>query len=40
VFKPENTMDPADPQFKKRRSEARPVKMDDPEFFEWLRKRG
>jgi hypothetical protein len=39
VFKPEDTMDPADPQFKKRRG-MKSVKMDDPKFFEWLRKRG
>jgi DNA-binding beta-propeller fold protein YncE len=38
VFKPEDTMDPADPQFKKRRGAPYP-KMDDPNFMEWLRKR-
>ena len=39
VFKPEETFDPNDPGFKRRRSE-RPPKMDDPKFFEWLRNRG
>lgn len=39
VFKPEDTLDPNDPQFKKRRSMAS-VKLDDPDFIEWLRNRG
>jgi hypothetical protein len=39
VFKPEDTFDPQDPDFKRRRSE-RPTKMDDPKFIEWLRTRG
>jgi YVTN family beta-propeller protein len=39
VFKPEATLDPNDPGFKKRRG-AKSVRMDDPKFFEWLRKRG
>ncbi|HWA82397.1 MAG TPA: alkaline phosphatase family protein, partial [Fimbriimonadaceae bacterium] len=38
VFKPEETLDPNDPQFKKRRTMPS-VKMDDPAFEEWLRKR-
>jgi len=36
VFKPEATLDPNDPEFKKRRSMAS-VKMDDPKFIQWLR---
>lgn len=40
VFKPEDTIDPTDPKFERRRREAPPVKMDSPEFVEWLRKRG
>lgn len=39
VFRPEETLDPSDPQFKKRRAMSS-VKMDDPKFFEWLRNRG
>jgi len=39
VFKPEDTLDPNDPQFKKRR-QMPSVKMDDPKFMEWLRNRG
>lgn len=39
VFKPEDTVDPSDPKFERRRREAGPVRMDDPEFVEWLRKR-
>ncbi|MDX2066494.1 MAG: alkaline phosphatase family protein [Fimbriimonadaceae bacterium] len=39
VFKPEDTFDPSDPQFKRRRGE-KGVKMDDPAFVEWLRQRG
>jgi hypothetical protein len=39
VFKPEDTFDPSDPQFKKRRAE-KSVPMDDPRFFDWLRQRG
>lgn len=38
VFKPEDTMDPSDPKFIKRRGMAS-VKMDDPKFVEWMRKR-
>lgn len=38
VFKPEETFDPSDPQFKRRRSE-KLMKMDDPKFVEWLRNR-
>jgi len=37
VFKPEDTFDPADPKFERRRKEAAPVKMDDPDFVESLR---
>lgn len=39
VFKPEATIDPNDPQFKKRRQTAPSVRMDDPKFIEWLRTR-
>lgn len=39
IFKPEDTLDPNDPKFEKRRRMPS-VKMDDPAFFEWLRKRG
>ncbi len=39
VFKPEATLDPNDPKFKKRRTEPG-VRMDDPKFIEWLRRRG
>lgn len=39
VFKPEDTVDPNDPKFERRRKEAAPVRMDDPEFVDWLRKR-
>lgn len=39
VFKPEETFDPTDPKFEKRRRMSS-VKMDDPKFFEWLRNRG
>ena len=39
VFKPEDTIDPTDPKFERRRREAGPVRMDDPEFVEWLRRR-
>lgn len=38
VFKPETTLDPSDPEFKKRRSMPS-VKMDDPKFIDWLRNR-
>ncbi|MEQ1821059.1 MAG: hypothetical protein ABL949_00965 [Fimbriimonadaceae bacterium] len=39
VFKPEATIDPNDPKFERRRQEAKPTRMDDPDFVEWLRKR-
>jgi hypothetical protein len=39
VFKPEDTLDPTDPKLERRRREAGPVRMDDPAFVEWLRKR-
>ena len=39
VFKPEDTIDPSDPKLERRRREAGPVRMDDPEFVEWLRRR-
>lgn len=37
VFKPEDTFDPNDPKFERRRRESPKVKMDDPEFVESLR---
>ncbi len=40
VFKPEDTLDPSDPQFKKRRGLRSSIKMDDPKFIDWLRNRG
>ncbi|HRK20184.1 MAG TPA: alkaline phosphatase family protein [Fimbriimonadaceae bacterium] len=39
VFKPEDTIDPLDPKFEKRRKEGPPVRMDDPNFVDWLRKQ-
>lgn len=39
VFKPEDTFDPTDPKFERRRREAAPVKMDDPNFVESLREK-
>lgn len=39
VFKPELTLDPDDPGFKKRRAEGSPTKMDSKEWFEWLEKQ-
>ncbi|CAN5408448.1 beta-propeller fold lactonase family protein [soil metagenome] len=39
VFKPEATINPADPRFEKRKKMASPVRMDDPAFMEWLRNR-
>lgn len=39
VFKPEDTFDPTDPKFVRRRKEKPPVAMDDPKFVEWLRER-
>ncbi len=39
VFKPEDTFDPTDPKFERRRKEGPVVKMDDPDFVEWLRSR-
>ena len=38
VFKPEETIDPTDPTFKKRRTMAS-LKMDSKEWFEWLEKQ-
>ncbi|MFI5385732.1 MAG: bifunctional YncE family protein/alkaline phosphatase family protein [Fimbriimonadales bacterium] len=38
VFKPSETLDPNDPEFKKRRSMPG-VRMDDPKFIDWLRNR-
>ena len=38
VFRPEETLDPTDPTFKKRRAMAS-VKMDSKEWFEWLEKQ-
>ncbi len=40
VFDPAKTFDPLDPEFKRRRQEKLPVQMDDPNFVDWLRKRG
>jgi DNA-binding beta-propeller fold protein YncE len=40
VFKPEDTLDPTDPKFERRRKMAPTVKMDDPEFMETGRKSG
>lgn len=37
VFKPEDTFDPTDPKFQRRRSEGPKTKLDDPEFVESLR---
>ena len=39
VFKPEDTFDATDPKFERRRKEGPVVKMDDPDFVEWLRNR-
>ena len=39
VFKPEDTFDPTDPKFERRRKEGPQVKMDDPDFVESLRDR-
>jgi hypothetical protein len=39
VFKPEETFDPSDPKFERRRKMTS-VRMDDPEFEDWLRNRG
>jgi len=40
VFKPENTFDPTDPKFERRRGERPFVRMDDPDYIEHLRKEG
>jgi hypothetical protein len=37
VFRPEDTFDPLDPNFERRRRESPQVKMDDPAFVESLR---
>jgi hypothetical protein len=37
VFKPEDTMDPDDPEFKKRRGERPAMRMDDPKWIEKMR---
>ena len=37
VFKPEDTFDPSDPQFKRRRGERPDVPLDDPKFIDSLR---
>ncbi len=39
VFKPEETFDPSDPTFKKRRLR-KSIPMDDPAFIDWMRKGG
>ncbi len=38
VFKPEDTFDPTDPKFERRRREAAKIKMDDPEYLEQMEK--
>jgi len=40
VFVEEKTIDPTDPKFERRRRESNQVRMDDPDFMEWLRKGG
>lgn len=40
VFRPEETFDPTDPKFERRRRQAPGVTMDDPAFVERLRRRG
>jgi hypothetical protein len=40
VFKPADTMDPDDPQFKKRRGERPAMRMDDPKWIEKMREDG
>lgn len=40
VFRPEETFDPSDPTFERRRRERPSVAMDDPAFVERLRQRG
>ena len=40
VFRPEETFDPSDPKFERRRRQAPSVAMDDPAFVERLRQRG
>ncbi|MFM7321221.1 MAG: alkaline phosphatase family protein, partial [Armatimonadota bacterium] len=40
VFKPEETFDPSDPKFTRRRGETPTVKMDDPRFIERMRRGG
>ena len=39
VFKPADTFDPSDPQFKRRRGEKPDVPLDDPKYIESLRQR-
>jgi YVTN family beta-propeller protein len=40
VFREEETFDPSDPDFKKRRRRPAEVRLDDPKFVEWLANRG
>jgi hypothetical protein len=40
VFIEANTIDPSDPKFEKRRRESNQVRMDDPDFMEWMRNGG
>lgn len=40
VFVESDTLDPLDPKFEKRRQVSNPVRMDDPDFLEWLRNGG
>ena len=40
VFKPNDTFDPSDPKFEKRRKEASTIKMDDPRYLDYLYNSG
>lgn len=40
VFIEANTIDPTDPKFERRRRESAQVRMDDPDFMEWMRNGG
>ena len=39
VFKPEDTLDPSDPKFERRRKSGPSIKLDDPDFVESIRKK-
>jgi len=39
VFKPEDTFDPTDPKFERRRKSGPSMKLDDPDFVESIRKK-